>query len=396
VSKKISLLLLLWTVTCFPLLGNFAQIMSNTALTFKARALGFSALLIGSFTSAFMITRGLAAVVSGYISDKIKRRGVFAVMGFALNSFVALGYALSNTWTQLILFSFLNGIASGVLWPSVQTIVVELSPSSWRSSIMSIYFALGSLGSVLSYLAYSSFYAGNYFEAFLCASSILILMAFSATPLARRYTTIVEKKHVTEKIHVTEVALALTAMFLAGLIVSTRPLVLLYLRDVPRYSEELASSTMSIVTFISLILSLMIGFLADKTDWIIGSLIGFIIGILSLTGVYSHNYVVLAASLGILLGSFSAMYPLTRAVMGKVKAAHRGLLIGLVNLTGNIGAVVGPLILGHIYDVIGPYCLIQAYAVVLLTLIVMFTSVKLLRAVSFLREHFIKFSFKSF
>ena len=379
-SKKTLLLLFLWTLACFPLIGNFAQILSNTALTFKSKSLGFSALLIGSFTSALMITRGLTAVTSGYISDKIRRRGVLAIVGFALNSFVALGYALSNTWSQLILFSFLNGIASGVLWPSVQTIVVELSPSRWRSSIMSIYFALGSLGSVLSYLVYSSFYAGNYFEAFLCASFILIFMAFSAIPLACHYTTIVEKRRVVGRIHAAEVVLALTAMFLAGLVVSTRPLVLLYLRDVPKYGEELAASTMSIVTFIGLVLSLMIGVLADKTDWITGSLIGFTLGILSLLGIYSRNYFLLSVSLGVLLGSFSSMYPLTRAVMGKVKASRRGLLIGLVNLTGNLGAVVGPLILGYIYDSMGARSLVQAYAVVLVVLTAMFTAAKILKS----------------
>ncbi|HDI75372.1 MAG TPA: MFS transporter [Thermoprotei archaeon] len=369
-----SIILVIWIVAFIPLIGNCAQILSNTALTFKARELGFAALLIGSFTSAFMITRGILAVITGYIGDKIRRRGVFALIGFTLNALVSIGYALSTNWYHIIVLCFINGVASGILWPSIQTIVIEVSPRKWRSSIMSVYFSLGTLGGVVSYSIYALFYARKYFDAFLLSSAILGFLSISVIPLAKHYYAPADnKKKRTGTLSLIEFTIALTAMFSAGFITSTKSLLLLYLREFALLGEKGAANTMFTITLLSFLTSLGIGFLADKIGWTLSSIVGFSIGSILTILMETSKGLLLALALGVLLGAVGAMFPLTRAVVGKAKASRRGLLIGLVNFVGNIGSVLGPLILGFLYDTIGPFSLTQAYLIIALILITLFT-----------------------
>jgi len=343
-------------------------------LTFKARELGFAALLIGSFTSAFMITRGILAVITGYIGDKIRRRGVFALIGFTLNALVSIGYALSTNWYHIIVLCFINGVASGILWPSIQTIVIEVSPRKWRSSIMSVYFSLGTLGGVVSYSIYALFYARKYFDAFLLSSAILGFLSISVIPLAKHYYAPADnKKKRTGTLSLIEFTIALTAMFSAGFITSTKSLLLLYLREFALLGEKGAANTMFTITLLSFLTSLGIGFLADKIGWTLSSIVGFSIGSILTILMETSKGLLLALALGVLLGAVGAMFPLTRAVVGKAKASRRGLLIGLVNFVGNIGSVLGPLILGFLYDTIGPFSLTQAYLIIALILITLFT-----------------------
>lgn len=89
------------------------------------------------------ISQGL----SGYISDRIKKRKVFVWLGYLFGGFSRVGYALSRTWQHLIPFRILD--RTGKIRSSPRdAIVADISTNENRGRNFGLLRAMDNLGAV--------------------------------------------------------------------------------------------------------------------------------------------------------------------------------------------------------------------------------------------------------
>ncbi len=125
------------------------------------------ALEFGMLISAFMATRAVLAYFAGALSDAFGRKPLI-LLGLGLYTLTGLLYALATSFEQLLALRALQGVASALVWPVAETLLVELVPPLYRARALSAYVMsmqlghiLGPLVGVAAYLAAKSLVDGD-------------------------------------------------------------------------------------------------------------------------------------------------------------------------------------------------------------------------------------------
>jgi MFS family permease len=90
----------------------------------------------------------LSQAVSGYLSDRIKRRKVFIWIGYLFGSFSRLGYALSTSWQHLIPFRILDR-AGKIRSAPRDAIIADISTDENRGKNFGLLRTMDNLGAVV-------------------------------------------------------------------------------------------------------------------------------------------------------------------------------------------------------------------------------------------------------
>ena len=109
--------------------------------------LGGGGLEIGILGSAFMVTRAFLARPFGKISDRIGRKKVI-ITGMFLYALLAFLFTIPDDWWGIILVRVLQGTASAMVWPVAQALVVDSAPPSQRTRAISKYIMISNTGMV--------------------------------------------------------------------------------------------------------------------------------------------------------------------------------------------------------------------------------------------------------
>ncbi len=140
------------------------------------------ALEFGMLISAFMATRAVLAYFAGALSDALGRKPLI-LLGLGLYTLTGLLYALATSFEQLLALRALQGVASALVWPVAETLLVELVPPLYRARALSVYVMsmqlghiLGPLVGVAAYLAAKSLVDGDLMT--LLRAPFVILAAF--------------------------------------------------------------------------------------------------------------------------------------------------------------------------------------------------------------------------
>lgn len=117
-----------------------------------ANELGASGIYVGLIFGSFSLSRTLLLPIFGRLSDK-KGRKPFILTGLTGYALVALSFMLSSSVSSLIAIRFVQGIASAMMMPVVQAYVGEITPAGREGYAMSLFnmsmFASLSLGPVM-------------------------------------------------------------------------------------------------------------------------------------------------------------------------------------------------------------------------------------------------------
>ena len=116
-------------------------------------------LFVVTFLHADMIALGLidglgnaivsiAQAISGYISDRIRRRKVFIWTGYAFGGLSRVGYAFSTAWQQLIPFKILDR-AGKMRGSPRDAIIADVSTRENRGRNFGFLRAMDNLGAVV-------------------------------------------------------------------------------------------------------------------------------------------------------------------------------------------------------------------------------------------------------
>ncbi|MGA1866176.1 MAG: MFS transporter [Thermoplasmatota archaeon] len=100
---------------------------------------------VGILLASFMLTRAFLARPFGKLSDRIGRKKVI-IAGMFTYSVLAYLFTLPDSWFGLVFVRLLQGAASAMVWPVGEALVVDSSPREKRSRAISIYMIISNIG----------------------------------------------------------------------------------------------------------------------------------------------------------------------------------------------------------------------------------------------------------
>jgi len=140
------------------LFGFDTAVISGTIELVKAQ-FNLSDSGVGWFVSCALVGAISGVLFSGYLSDKYGRKFMLIASG-TLFLASSLGCALSGSFTELIAYRFLGGIAFGIASMVSPLYISEMSPANQRGKLVSIYQLAITLGILLAY--FSNFWTSNW------------------------------------------------------------------------------------------------------------------------------------------------------------------------------------------------------------------------------------------
>ena len=107
---------------------------------------------IGWFVSCALLGAVSGVVFSGYLSDKYGRKFMLITSGI-LFFISSLGCAFSNSFTELIAFRYIGGVAFGIASMVAPLYISEMSPANQRGKLVSVYQLAITLGILVAYFS---------------------------------------------------------------------------------------------------------------------------------------------------------------------------------------------------------------------------------------------------
>ncbi|OQY42739.1 MAG: hypothetical protein B6227_01035 [Fusobacteriia bacterium 4572_74] len=116
---------------------------------FLTTVLGAGAYVVGIVEGAAETTASLLQVISGYWSDKIKKRKPFVLFGYSLSAITKPLFAFANVWSFVLLVRIIERIGKGLRNAPRDAIVAESCDEGMRGKAYGFHRAMDGIGSVL-------------------------------------------------------------------------------------------------------------------------------------------------------------------------------------------------------------------------------------------------------
>jgi MFS family permease len=114
--------------------------------------LGCGASVVGICEGAAEATASLIKVLSGYLSDRIRKRKLFVLIGYSLSAVTKPLFALARVWPAVIGVRVIERIGKGIRAAPRDALVAESVDQSVRGKAYGFHRAMDGLGSVLGAL----------------------------------------------------------------------------------------------------------------------------------------------------------------------------------------------------------------------------------------------------
>ena len=135
------------------LVSLFTDLSSQMAFPliplFLTTVLGAGAHIVGIVEGAAETTASLLKVLSGYWSDKIKKRKRFLLFGYSLSSITKPLFALANAWSFVLFIRVIERIGKGIRTAPRDALLAESCDESVRGKAYGFHRAMDGIGSVL-------------------------------------------------------------------------------------------------------------------------------------------------------------------------------------------------------------------------------------------------------
>ncbi|MFQ5909547.1 MAG: MFS transporter [Thermoplasmata archaeon] len=372
-------------------------------LPFYAEFLGADAIAIGVLLSSFMITRALLATPFGNLSDAIGRKKIVGV-GSVMYALLAFLFTLPEDWVGLIFVRAFQGVASAMVWPVGEALLVDSVPEKQRGQAMGTYIFAANLGWVLGPLIGGAllFLGQNVLgldtlSSFRFPFYVLAILSLVAAGLffATVEDIIEPRKHRKRRGRATNgerkktildmrTRFELRILYLNGLVNGFSMGILsfitvLFMNDILHIEEYAIGIIIGLTGSIGIIANIPAGRQADKVGrkpvlLLGGYLARFAALVLPFAGFlplrelgratsyafpFVYGLVAISALLGVRFFAFQISQPAMRALQADlIPKPVRGRLIGLMQTTFNIGAIIGAPVGGALYmafrgDVLG-------------------------------------------
>ncbi|ABM81225.1 conserved archaeal protein [Hyperthermus butylicus DSM 5456] len=322
--------------------------------------LGASALVVSSLTSWFMGARAFSSILSGIAADTLpSARRMLMILPLGLTAVIVYTIPSLESPIAILFLNALWGFLSGAVWPVVQTAAAMLA-GPWSSTVMSVYFASGSLGTTAGQYLYGVLTVDNpgavrLSALFFASSAAMLAYVSHAAPAAgirgrRRSRSGLKAVLGTlrrDRFASWILLSALAAGYLSGLL---REFLYVYLGEVYGLDRQELASTLALADLAAFAVGLAVGQLADRlgvAPVIAAVLATGLAGSLALG--LSTSLPVAMIGLALALTATRSSLPLTRNAAA-FSAEYRATLVGASNTLSNIGHLASPIIAGKLYD----------------------------------------------
>ncbi len=357
-----SVLLALTFVLSF--VGTMAFRISMPAIAFFTRkVLEASALSVGLLTSSFFTARATFSIITGSLADKFGRKIIYgASLCFILNGLVVQLYALAESVPAVLGVRFLQGILNGVSWVSVQFVLGKSVNESIRGRVYAIYFALGTLGIATGNILYSILsnypmvYILNISSVLFAIASILTLviglLLKGGTPLsikkAKKTATMSKPGKLGLIKAVPLMVVVLGTTFFSSMV--RGDLIYIYINEAFNVTKATAAEVVAFSSLIALVGGYILSWVSDSFGDFFALKITLTIAVIGSIIMGANVFTVAIMGLVLFYIANSGILPISR----RIAVTHYklgGTTLGLINASGNIGAVLGASVIGYLYDI---------------------------------------------
>jgi MFS family permease len=330
------------------------------AIPIFAKSFGVNNAAIGLMVSAFAITRFCSGLISGSLVDRFGERAVFSSGVFMVALFTFLA-GMAQSYHQLLIFRAAGGLGSSMFSVAAGSVIMRSVDDNHRGRAQSVYqgaFLLGgiagpAIGGLLSAISLRApFFV--YSILLMCSGTVaFFFLKGDKIGVHAISGSVDESTTVAEALRMKPYVIALVLTFIStwvtfGLRASILPIFV---------TEDLKSTTavvgygLAISAIMQGIFLLRAGRFSDakgrKASSIIGANVVFV-GVLLLTFA-THVWMFLAAM--IVLGLGGAFITTTPAsIVGDVIKGKGGKVIGIFQMAGDAGMMIGPVVIGAISD----------------------------------------------
>src|SRR5512136_136772 len=105
-------------------------------------------LQVGILFSMFVLTRAILATPFGNLSDRVGRKKLILIGSF-LYAVLAILFTVPSTWVGLLFVRALQGLASAMVWPVSEALIIDSTPSHMRGRAMGKVVMMSNLGMVV-------------------------------------------------------------------------------------------------------------------------------------------------------------------------------------------------------------------------------------------------------
>ncbi len=353
--------------------GMLGHGLLRPVLPIFARRIGATGLEVGLLTSGFMIARALTAYVIGRHVDKTGHTNRFVRIGFFFVFVTVLTFSIINSYEGLLILRFCQGICFGLIWPTTQVMIADLTKNDFRARALSLYQITGRLGALLSRILFSvvlmitaglGFSEISSFRVIFLVGAVILLIGF----IEAAFMPSTPRKTVTQVKGKPPYPVFILG-FIFGALLSLAPLSIVFLNEHFRVDLIGIAFILLGLDITSICVMYIVSHLSDRIGP--GKSLWFVIVpafIAALFLPFASGLVIFMGSYIILRSAISSFIPVSRAYATSVNTGV-GANIGILNMTTNLGSVVGPIIGGLAYDHLTHGFRIAGYSAIALLLV---------------------------
>lgn len=343
------------------MLGSSAFGIMSFVLPIYSKRIGGNALAIGGLFSIFSVVTLILRPFIGKGLDKYGRKNFF-VSAFVFYAAAMLLYSYSTNIILLYVSRFIQAVGSSFMWISAYSIAIDVADNEERGKAIGQVdgaHSKGALyGAIIGFIVLSNFaFITGWkllFKGYAVLSIVAVYIAYKYIPETNIINN--EKDIQTSKKLDTDFLKLLCIVFISSISASMlSPLLMIYLQD--RFTTNIGTLAIAFIpaSLVYAFLPSKLGGISDKIGRIIPMAIGLIgSGIVSLC--FSHSFSIeilvilwILESIGIVIAS-----PAEESLVADLVGENtRGSAYGLYLFTSSLGACIGPLIGGWLYDNLG-------------------------------------------
>jgi len=330
---------------------------------------------VGILFSSFMLMRAILAAPFGNLSDRVGRKKIILIGAF-LYSILAVLFTVPDNWYGLLFVRAFQGVASAMVWPVSEALVIDSSPARMRGTSMGKIVMAANLGMVIGPFVGGALFGLAYYtlgfsldQSYKFPFYFTAALAFVGGLLVWRYVTdAVAPRESKEKMSIRQLLrpegidrrglrdlrmLYANATMEGFAFSSIGPLMVLFLAF--RFSE-LDASSIPLIVGLAMGLGALIAYpsgrwadrFGKKKLFVIGGYISFVGTIIV---PYGWTLAVVILFLAMRSMAYQMASPALRALQADVVPEKvRGRLIGMLESMANTGAVLGAPIGGLLWD----------------------------------------------
>jgi len=354
-------------------IGMLGHIIVQPILPIFARRLGASGLEVGLLTSGFMLARAFTSYFIGRHMDRSGERALLIRTGLFSLVAITLLYFLVQDLSLLMLLRFGQGVCSGLIWPVAQTMVAENTAQGYKARTLSLYQITGRIGALLSrlFLGLGLLIAGGYgldevgsFRFIFVLAATIILAGFIESlllPYQKR-----KRDHAFR--HRRPYTLFVLG-FSFGALFALTPISLVYLNEQYSVSPIGIAIMLLILDVVTVFVMYISSHLTDRIGFKKALMIIAIPCLLAAVLLpFAQIFAIFIVLYFVIRTTVSSFLPISRSQATNT-TAYIGSNIGTLNMMTNLGAVVGPIVGGLIYDTMSEGLKMGGYTVIALFLL---------------------------